>query len=99
MKHTCPVCGMNTIPTLRVLFLTTLRHGVRCSHCQSVISRPAWLFVALPLPVFVWLAWIKIVDPPEHLGWYGLEAAALWMFMILVVGPLKAIKDRTPPTG
>ena len=69
--------------------MTSRNVGVECQNCHASISRPIWTFVALALILPIWGIWYKFVDPPFHLGIYGLEVAMLWGLVVLVLSPLK----------
>jgi prepilin signal peptidase PulO-like enzyme (type II secretory pathway) len=97
MKCRCPQCGQHTLPVLRVLFMVSRTHGVECTSCHSVISRPFWLFLLLALNVPGWIIWVKMTDPPSHIATYGLQVMAVWALFLFIVAPLKQIRVPLMP--
>ena len=94
MKHVCPNCKEKTLPSLRVMFMTSRTHGVECINCHREITRPFWTFVVIALLLPIWVVWIKLADPLFHVGMYGLQVVALWAAVVLVLSPLKTMRHR-----
>ena len=91
MHYKCLRCGKQAVPFFKAIFATSRTHGVECMNCTTLHTRPIWTFVALALLVPIWVVWIKVVEPPFHVGMYGLQVVALWALVILVMSPLKLI--------